>query len=532
MRKRKHKKLSKSQHTPLAKHARAGKTLIPPLNQLNTSPVDWQRDFLPEHLWISALAAQFGLDQMGKPFHALADAIDTVWPPSETAPFLGLLSDFSVVPETARAGFRRDHADVIERCFLEPFAACLAYYSESPVAWLVKPAVDAGRVRLDLSTDISRLRAITAPLLPGKDPYCGRVRALPVARMLKHGRIKVPAGGFAGIELFSRYPTGCTDAERASVEQQCRMFGNMYCAGQPRYASAAWPKYFWRHNTNLALCQPVLLSLAGGTPATEADGPAIASALEYAAKDAREYVSLLNRRAKIDLYDPTLDEVRLGLLSRSIRLFVLLCEDCNLWARDTSGIMLRCLADTVITFVYLVRCGTPADYKAFRDYGDGQEKLLMLHLQDTHEGDTSVEGRSAAEIADALGGFAVELTDIELGAWSKSDTRTLANKAGLEKLYRLVFTPSSGDVHGTWASLKSANLCYCKEPLHRFHRLPALAEPPLYLGVLLAALEALQAAIDVGVASLHLPQPERPIGATLRDLGKASPKADEAAPTA
>lgn len=531
MKKRKHKKPSK-QHTPLAKHARSGKTLVPPLNQLNTSPLDWQRDFLPEHLWISALAATFGLDKMVKPFHALADAVDTVWPASETAPFIGLVTDFGLVPEAARAGFVRDHADLIDQCFLDPFGACLAYYSESPAAWLVKPAIDTGRLRLDLSTDISRLRAITAPLLPGKDSYCGRVRALPVARMVKHGRIKIPAGGFAGIELFARYPTGCNDSERASVEQQCRMFGNMYCQAQTRYAPAAWPKYFWRHNTNLALCQPVFLSLAGGTPATEADGPAIASALESAAKDAREYVSLLNRRAKIDLYDPTLDEVRLGLLARSLRLFVLLCEDCNLWARDTSGIMLRCLADTVITFVYLVRCGTPADYKAFRDYGDGQEKLLMLHLQDTHEGDTSVEGRSAADIADSLGGFAVELTNIELGAWSKSDTRTLATKAGLEKLYRLVFTPSSGDVHGTWASLKSANLCYCKEPLHRFHRLPALAEPPLYLGVLLAALEALQAAIDVGVASLQLPPPEHPIGAALRDLGKAPPKPDEAAPVA
>ena len=67
MKKRKHKKQRK-QHTPLAKHAREGNTLIPPLNQLNTAPLDWQRDFLPEHLWISALAVKFGLDQMSKPF--------------------------------------------------------------------------------------------------------------------------------------------------------------------------------------------------------------------------------------------------------------------------------------------------------------------------------------------------------------------------------------------------------------------------------------------------------------------------------
>jgi hypothetical protein len=101
MKKRKHKKQRK-QHTPLAKHAREGKTLIPPLNQLNTAPLDWQRDFLPEHLWISALAVKFGLDQMSKPFHALADAIDTAWPASESAPFIGLVTDFGLVPEAVR----------------------------------------------------------------------------------------------------------------------------------------------------------------------------------------------------------------------------------------------------------------------------------------------------------------------------------------------------------------------------------------------------------------------------------------------
>jgi hypothetical protein len=139
-------------------------------------------------------------------------------------------------------------------------------------------------------------------------------------------------------------------------------------------------------------------------------------------------------------------------------------EDANLWARDTSGIVLRCLADTVITFVYLVRHGTAEDYKAFRAYGEGQEKLLMLHLQDSHQASATLEGRSSQDIASALGGFAVEMMNIDLGSWSKSDTRRLASKIGMDRLYRLVYTPTSADVHGTWASLKTANLCYCRDP--------------------------------------------------------------------
>ena len=75
--------------------------------------------------------------------------------------------------------------------------------------------------------------------------------------------------------------------------------------------------------------------------------------------------------------------------------------------------MLRCLADTAITFCYLSKCASPEEFKQFREYGEGQEKLLMLHLQDSYVHEASLEGRTASAISKELGSFTPELIQIE-----------------------------------------------------------------------------------------------------------------------
>jgi hypothetical protein len=247
------------------------------------------------------------------------------------------------------------------------------------------------------------------------------------------------------------------------------------------------------------------------------EGPILEAKLAANARVVREYLDDLPNHLPIDLYDPSGDEVLFGLFSRVSRLFVLMLEDPNLWARDTAGIILRCLADSSITFCYLVRSGSPDELRKFRDYGEGQEKLLMLHLQDAYPADVSMEGRTSDDVAGEFGGFLPEVLNIELGHWTKQDARKLAEKAGLTRLYRLVFSPASGDVHGSWMSLKHSNLCRCAEPLHRFHRLPAFTEPPVFLNSVQYAQELYLACVAVGADKLRYPSLGVPL-AGLTDL--------------
>jgi hypothetical protein len=186
---------------------------------------------------------------------------------------------------------------------------------------------------------------------------------------------------------------------------------------------------------------------------------------------------------------------------------MLVASDPNLWARDTSAIILRCLVDCSITFCYLAKRGTSEEFRRFREYGEGQEKLLMLHLQDNHPGASTLEGRSPADISGELGGFYPELIEIELGHWNKKDARQLAASVGMEEFYRVVYSPASSDLHGTWFSLKHSSLWRCGEPLHRFHRIPAYSEPMAYLSTVDTATRLLQHTLRVGHEALGLAEP-------------------------
>ena len=110
---------------------------------------------------------------------------------------------------------------------------------------------------------------------------------------------------------------------------------------------------------------------------------------------------------------------------------------------------------------------------------------------------------------EAVNRFAVKLLELSLVAAQKGaeadDQVLLRLGMDLEEFYRLVFSPTSADVHGTWASLKDSNLAVCSEPLHRFHRLPTYAEPPLYVDALQAVQSLLLRVHEMGVSVLNYP---------------------------
>jgi hypothetical protein len=485
-----------------------GSALVSPLGGLNNiNLLDFERDLLPEHLWIASLAEHFGVRRAHKPFERFLDAIDECWTDKER-PCLGLISDFGRLPHQLRSQFIENHRVEIYELFHEPIGRVLAFYPECPAHWLVDKEALEEEGSLDPEIELQHLRKLVQALLPAKDWYAGHLRMLPLGRLLKHGKIFF-AQGIETVDLLPKYPTELSEEEQFRVQQFVRtLLTSTYPQIKP-HASADWPKYFWRHNYDLVLCRPAVLPLKGARAIRPQEEETLARALDESAAIAREYLEQLTVKLRLDLYDPTRDEVFFGLFARLSRLFILSASDANLWARDMGGIMLRCLADTAITFSYLAVAATEEDFRRFREYGEGQEKLLMLHLQDNYPDTQSLEGRSSDAIASELGGFIPEVLNIELGHWTKKDTRRLAIDAGLERLYRLVYTPTSSDLHGTWFSLKHSNLCRCVEVLHRFHRLPTYTEPPVFVNTVAAAQDLYMHCVDVGVQKLGYPSPQR-----------------------
>jgi hypothetical protein len=508
-------------HTSLFDHKREGSRLRTKLADLPFKPISWERDLLPEFLWLAALSEHFAADRIHRPFYQFMDVIDEFW--DQPLPPLGLLSDFAFLQSRSEEIWAK-HESLLIRLFYDIVGRPLSLYPENPASWLVRADLIARDGAVNPAVELTKLRRLVVKLLPGRDGVVGQLRTLPAARLLKHHKVHFPIDS-AMADIFPRYPHATSPGESGLVESACRALLNAALSGAERFKNTSWPQLFWRSNMALLPCRAVRLPIRGGRPATEAEIPHIQEVLSSNGTAAREFLENAGMQYQYDLYDPGKDEILMGLLARVVRLYILIAEDSNLWARDISAIILRCLVDTAITFSYLTEKGSDQDFRNFREYGEGQEKLLLLHLQDNYPDAASLEGRTPADISEELGGFTPELIEIELGHWTKKDARQLAKSVGMEEYYRLVYSPASNDLHGSWLSLKHSSLWRCAEPLHRYHRLPAYSQPIAYLGVIDAATQVLVHTMEVGHRVLGLPKPPG-----FRRFGRPETEAESASP--
>jgi hypothetical protein len=414
----------------------------------------------------------------------------------------GLISDFGRLSDETRRAFLVENHQLARELFWNPIGEALSLYPDAPCHWLVA-ALRQPEDHIDHEKGLALLRELVTNLLDKHGAFATRVRMAP-CRPLENRRIHFMKD-LSVLELLPRYPSDLDEEDRLHVESFVRAAMMALYAMRDELKDWTWSKYFWRHNYDLAVCRSINRDLPEGLLLTDAgDFEALRTTMTRALDNGQEYLMQLQSQLRIDLYDPTRDEVLFGLFARITRLFLLLLEDPNLWARDIGSIIVRCLADTAITFGYLVRRGSAEEFQKFVQYGEGQQKLLMLQLQDNYPAARSPEGLDVEEIEKQ---FAVipEFIDIELGQWNKKDSRILAKDAGMEKLYRLVFQPTSGDLHGNWASLRNSHLTYCDEPLHRFHRLPSNVQPPFYVAVAETARLLYEECREIAVTALRYP---------------------------
>ena len=481
----------------------------PPFSQFNMELIEWERDFLPEHLWIELLADEYKQFQWYKIYNDFLDKLEEAIGDEKVCLF-GFLTDFGTVSGDARKKFISENKKFIYESFYKPIGKILTLYPENPANWL---NLDEWRNedRIEFEVELAKLRRSVFRLMQAKDPYAGHLRAVPLNRLFKHKRIYLNKD-LSVVELIPKYPEKCTDDEKYRVQSFARTTMNMEYMREDRYKSREWPKYFWRHNYDLSPCIPSEINLPKGNRISEKKMKVIFQNIEKNCDLVVGYLDRVAAQYKYDLYDTTRDEILLGLFSRLTRLYVLYVSHPNLWAGDLSGIFLRCLVDTGITLAYLLKKGTDDDFQNFKKYGEGKEKLLMLHLQDTYKGGRTIEDKDVAAIAAELGGgIYPELIEIDLAGWTKKNARQLALDAQFEKHYKLIYDPASSDIHGTWTSLKKSNLIYCENPLHRYHRLPIFFDPPLFLQSVRAAQEIYLKCFKVSKDKLKLPEMEESI---------------------
>ena len=502
-------KKKKSNFTPIAQHKRSGNILSTMASDLNMQMIDWERDLMPEHLWIDMLANEYKELQWFQIYNDFIDKIDSVLEEEHKTPFLGLLSDFGILSEKERQKFLEQHKAFAYEFFFKPVGRCLSLYPDNPASWLILEEWKE-KEHVDFETELKKISESLARLIKAKDLYAGHIRALPLNRLFKHDKIFLNAGIFDDlVALLPKYPIDCSEKEKYRVQQFARITMNQMYMMSDRYKSRQWSKYFWRHNYDLIPCKPIEGSLRTGDLTNDKDIVDMQRRLWNNCISLMKYIDKIGMQFKYDLYDPTADEIKLGLFSRIVRLYISFVSNPFLWTRDLAGVMLRCIGETAIIYFYLISKGTEEEILNFRDYSIGKEKILMLHMQDNLSQKRTVEGESIHDLSDGIGGdFVSEMQKIDLKGWTKKNIRDLSVEVGLENIYRWVVDPSSGEIHGSWSSIKKSNLVVCSQILHRFHRVPKFYEPPIFMIPIYVATQIYQMCKDLAIKKLGCPLPD------------------------
>jgi len=180
------------------------------------------------------------------------------------------------------------------------------------------------------------------------------------------------------------------------------------------------------------------------------------------------------KKWRIDLTQNEYFEVIGGLLARQVSLATNLVSSPAIWNPHISPIILRTMIDTYIIMAWIFLEPLERSRK-FILFGIGQEKLFNEHLKQ-HQNNIGENKRldimvnSIHEWVDSQRFY--DLTTVDVGSWSGTNMRKMAEEAGCIEFYNFSYIPFSSCTHSMWNHISKFNLIPCKNPLHKFHKVP------------------------------------------------------------
>lgn len=179
-----------------------------------------------------------------------------------------------------------------------------------------------------------------------------------------------------------------------------------------------------------------------------------------------------------DLIQNHIYEVVGGMLSRQTSLAIQFAKNPNIWNGEVAPILLRSMADNHINLAWVLI--NPSQHsEEFITHGLGQLKLELEHRKRKMEEDgidikTNPLIQSEEDFINSQRySF---LTEVNLGSWSGSSTRKMAEEANLLDFYNYVYQPFSNCTHSTWGHISKYNNVPSNNPFHKFLRHPLILE--------------------------------------------------------
>ncbi len=491
--KKSNKKAATAQNrTTLKQHVRNKKRLISPLLdalETNGSPkfFRWIPDILPEMLWVASVHLHScGHRVFPSLIYPVLDILDELVQehsgkyPTPDCPgrfISGTLSSFADVDPEIRPEARKRLRGLkhYEDSFPEYLRVALTCYPTCPMSWVF----EGEEYEIEAEVGLNQLKSVIVHYWDSTCLDSTLLRMPIMARYVKAGVLVLPCPPNPVADTFLMlcdYPDGLNEEQRGLCESTVRATFQML----QNSWSFEWSKQFWNRGPEISPCQVMKRSPRFSDQQKWLQlHKAFFDELAPQMHELRAALHELTDSIDLDLYSPERDEVLLGLLGRSYRLFNHMMFSISMWTEDMSSHFLRALVDTLIQLKWLAKQDSVEYYERYKRYAVGKKKLLMLHLEDLSDAGQIQDVEDTIEHLRSIVNEELweEFQDVDLGGnFSGKDIRSMAIETSLKVEYDTIYSPASANVHGDWTSVAMFNMNYCLNPLHRFHRIPRYDE--------------------------------------------------------
>jgi hypothetical protein len=443
------KKNKNSSHSRLSQHRRNKKTLSPPLRQISQlNLVSWRESVAPDLLWAVALASHLDREEYLALFREVAEACRQLGPDrakgikhSELARTDQEAFDFITAPLLAHKGAKDVLRSIVIFDGLPDRNYWLQHiFEERPQVAATVLATAIANVtdhQSEQATDCRWLRLLVTILLE---------------------KISFPPSMVEQVREVFEYPN---KGDLRSVRPFVRAT-EMSMAGLEADESS-WPVAFWRECWERTQC--ILPARVSAEPIETK------SLTEESTRIYSDLMAHFIGSSEDTALDPRKDGA-FGLALYSVSLYVLALQSRSHWRAD-GRLILRTLAECLLTLKFLVQEDKAELWLKFRQHGNGQTKLTFLKMLDLEE--SNLPSYIKIEDLEFLANEDEwhEFKNIELGNWAGIDLRKMSEEVGLKEVYDKYYLWPSSFVHGQWGAIRDSVFTLCLNPLHRFHRIPS-----------------------------------------------------------
>jgi hypothetical protein len=443
--------------TPLAKHRKIGKDVVPPmaelLRQVNAHRGDWSGERLPEMLWAAMLLVTVGRDKTLSRFHRLAEYLCDRCREDESRKLILRYVSLSGLEKWSDEDWQQ-FVSIIIGDEKEVFSDLLRFDNlPGKERWFAV----APPSKVD---DFELLKHALAATLWHQTQEATDCRWMKVMAAVVTGAMVLPSE-----ELWKEITEYPTYGDMRAVRPMIRANEGSIDMMSPSSPSS-WAPRFWQQAYDLTKNDHAAFSPA----------PAVATSRATLDDVRRVRVALIEHAHQTTVgtnVDPR-HEASFGFACYALTIMAEMLAAENAFGINGRD-LLRSLTETLITFSSLAKNDDPKLWQRFRDYGYGQAKLTYLKMLET----ATLPGFITIESIEGLSNEDTwhEFREIHIGNWADSDLRKMSEAAGIKAdVYDPYYDWSSAFVHGNWAAIRDACYDVCLNPLHRLHRVLA-AEP-------------------------------------------------------